>query len=105
LGASRPTQLAAHHPELVRALIIEDVGAVMRRPEISHPVLNVYGWVRFAPSREARVPDANCFLHSAVAGEQGWRLLFDFDEMVAVQQHGLGDWWNDWPASTCPALR
>ena len=76
-------------------------------------MLNVRGWARFAPSREALaeairaqgVPDANYFLHSAVAGEQGWRLLFDFDEMVAVQQHGLGDWWNDWQASTCLALR
>ena len=37
LGGVTAYQLAAQHPELVRALIIEDVGAVMRRPEV--PIL------------------------------------------------------------------
>ena len=32
LGGITAYQLAAHHPELVRALIIEDVGAVMANP-------------------------------------------------------------------------
>lgn len=67
---------------------------------------------RFAPTREALaeairaqgVPDVDYFLRSAVASEQGWRLLFDYDEMMAVQHHGLGDWWSDWLGSTCPAL-
>lgn len=112
LGGITAYQLAARHPERVRALIIEDVGAVMRRPEVLHPVLDVRGWPRFAPTREAfaeairahGVPDVDYFLRSAVAGEQGWRLLFDYDEMMAVQRHGLGDWWSDWLGSTCPAL-
>jgi pimeloyl-ACP methyl ester carboxylesterase len=112
LGGITAYQLAAQHSELVRALIIEDVGAVMRQPEISHPVLDVRGWPRFAPTREALaeairtqgVPDVDYFLRSAVAEEQGWRLLFDYEEMMAVQEHGLGDWWNDWLGSTCPAL-
>lgn len=112
LGGITAYQLAARHPELVRALIIEDVGAVMRQPEVPHPVLDVRGWPRSAPTREALaeairaqgVPDVDYFLCSAVAGEQGWRLLFDYDEMMAVQHHGLGDWWGDWLGSTCPAL-
>jgi esterase len=112
LGGITAYQLAAQHPELVRALIVEDIGAVMRQPEVSHPVLDVTGWPRFAPSREALaeairaqgVPDASYFLDSAVDSEQGWRLLFDYDEMMAVQQHGLGNWWSDWQGSTCPAL-
>lgn len=112
LGGITAYQLAAQHPELVRALIIEDVGAVMRRPEVSHPVLDVGGWPRSAPTREALaeairtrgVPGVGYFLHSAVVDEQGWRLLFDYDEMMAVQHHGLGDWWSDWLGSTCPAL-
>ncbi|MGH3902073.1 MAG: alpha/beta fold hydrolase, partial [Pseudonocardiaceae bacterium] len=78
----------------------------------SHPVLDVRGWSRSAPTREALaqairtqgVPDVDYFLRSAVADEQGWRLLFDYDEMMAVQHHGLGDWWSDWLGSTCPAL-
>jgi esterase len=112
LGSITAYQLAARHPELVRALIIEDVGAVMRAPEVSRPVLDVGGWPRCAPTREALaeairrqgVPNADYFLHSAVAGAQGWRLLFDYDEMMAVQYHELGDWWSDWLGSACPAL-
>jgi esterase len=23
---------------------------------------------------------------------------------MAIQHHGLGNWWRDWLASTCPAL-
>jgi pimeloyl-ACP methyl ester carboxylesterase len=112
LGGISAYQLAARHPELVRALIIEDAGAVMRQPEVARPVLDVRGWPRFAPTREALaaairdqgVPDASYFLHSAVADQQGWRLLFDYEEMMTVQQHGLGEWWSDWQASTRPAL-
>jgi esterase len=112
LGGITAYQLAAQHPKLVRALIIEDVGAVMRQPEVSHPVLDVRDWPRCAPTRQelaeairARgVLEADYFLRSAVVDEQGWRLLFDYDEMMAVQHHGLGDWWPDWLASSCPAL-
>jgi esterase len=112
LGGITAYQLAARYPELIRALIIEDVCAVMRQPEVPHPVLDVRGWPRSAPTGEALVEgiraqgisDVDYFLRSAVAGEQGWRLLFDYDEMMAVQHHGLGDWWSDWLASTCPAL-
>lgn len=112
LGGITAYQLAAQHPELVRALIIEDVGPVMRQPEVSHPVLDVRDWPRSAPTREALaeairargIPDAGYFLSSAIAGEQGWRLLFDYDEMMAVQHNGLGEWWSDWLGSTCPAL-
>jgi pimeloyl-ACP methyl ester carboxylesterase len=112
LGGITAYQLAARHPELVCALIVEDVGAVMRQPEVAKPVLDIRGWPRFAPSRESLaeairaqgIPDASYLLHSAVAVEQGWRLLFDYDEMMAVQQYGLGDWWSDWQGSTWPAL-
>ncbi|HEV7450212.1 MAG TPA: alpha/beta hydrolase [Pseudonocardiaceae bacterium] len=112
LGGITAYQLAARHPELVRALIVEDVGAVMRQPGVPHPVLDVCGWPHSAPTREALaeairaqgVPDVDYFLRSAVAGERGWRLLFDYDGMMAIQHHGLGDWWSDWLGSTCPAL-
>jgi pimeloyl-ACP methyl ester carboxylesterase len=112
LGGVTAYQLAAQHPELVRALIIEDIGAVIRQPEVPHPVLDVRNWPRYAPTREALaeairaqgVLEADYFLLSAVVDEQGWRLLFDYGEMMAVQHHGLGDWWHDWLASNCPAL-
>lgn len=112
LGGITAYQLAARYPELVRALVIEDVGAVMRSPEIEHPMLDVRGWPTRAPSLVALaetikargVPDPSYFLQSAVPDGDGWQLLFDPDEMMDVQRHGLGDWWPDWLGSRCPAL-
>jgi pimeloyl-ACP methyl ester carboxylesterase len=112
LGGITAYQLAARHPELVRALVIEDVGAVMRNPEVEHPMLDVRGWPTRSPSLVALaeaikargVPDASYFLQSAVPEDDGWQLLFDPDEMMDVQRHGLGDWWPDWLGSSCPAL-
>ncbi|WP_234313649.1 alpha/beta fold hydrolase [Streptomyces sp. NBRC 109706] len=112
LGGITAYQLAAAHSELVAALIIEDVGPVMRRPEVEQPTLDVRGWPARAETRaalgaliEARgVPDASYFLRSAVPAEDGWRLLFDWDVMMAVQEGGVGDWWADWLGSDCPAL-
>ncbi|MFF4604494.1 alpha/beta fold hydrolase [Streptomyces sp. NPDC001339] len=117
LGGITAYQLAARRPDLVRALIVEDVGPVMCRPEIAEPVLDVRGWPMRAATRaqlaraieHAGAPDSGYFMQSAVAvadpGRQGqWRMLFDWDEMMAVQESGLGDWWSDWLASECPAL-
>ncbi|WP_258527871.1 alpha/beta fold hydrolase [Streptomyces sp. NBRC 110611] len=116
LGGITAYQLAARRPDLVEALIVEDVGPVMRRPEIAEPVLDVRGWPMRAPTRDrlaraierAGVADSSYFMRSAVAepeaAEGHWRMLFDWDEMMAVQESGLGDWWADWLASDCPAL-
>ncbi|GLU50328.1 alpha/beta fold hydrolase [Nocardiopsis ansamitocini] len=112
LGGITAYQLAARHPDLVSGLVIEDVGPVMRRPEVEHPVLDVRGWPDRAPTRRALAerieaagaPDSDYFMRSAVAEDDHWRLLFDWDTMMAVQEGGLGDWWDDWLGSTCPAL-
>ncbi|WP_308303794.1 alpha/beta hydrolase [Streptomyces sp. CB02959] len=50
MGGVVAFQLAARHPELVRALIIEEAGALNRRPEVAHPVLDVRDWPRRAPT-------------------------------------------------------
>ncbi|MGW6458001.1 alpha/beta fold hydrolase [Streptomyces sp. NPDC055078] len=112
LGGITAYQLAARFPGLVSALVIEDVGPVMRPPEIPRPVLDVRGWPRTADTRaalaraieDAGVPDSGYFMLSAVQDGDRWRMLFDWDHMMTVQQHGVGDWWSDWLASTCPAL-
>ncbi|MFF2373186.1 alpha/beta fold hydrolase [Streptomyces xiamenensis] len=114
LGGIIAYHLAARRPDLVSALVIEDVGPVMRRPEIERPVLDVRGWPATAPTREALaaaieaagVPDATYFMASAVPDEErgGWRLLFDWDTMTEVQAGGVGDWWPRWLGSRCPAL-
>ncbi|MFB7631129.1 alpha/beta fold hydrolase [Streptomyces sp. NPDC056149] len=105
-------RMAARHPELVRSLIVEEGGALNRRPEVAHPVLDVRDWPRRAPTLgelrrrvEARgIPDAGYFLESAVELPDGWGFLFDYEDMVRSQELLIGDWWPDWLGSTCPAL-
>ncbi|MCP2165141.1 alpha/beta fold hydrolase [Goodfellowiella coeruleoviolacea] len=112
MGGVVAFQLAARHPELVRALVVADAAARNRQPEVAHPVLDVRGWPRRAPTLRALrdqvealgIPDATYFLESAVEHPDGWGFLFDQADMMASQQALVGDWWPDWLASTCPAL-
>ncbi|QFG22740.1 alpha/beta fold hydrolase [Actinomadura sp. WMMB 499] len=112
MGGVVAFRLAARHPELVRALVVEEGGALNRPPDVPHPVLDVRDWPRRAATLdglrraiEARgIPDAGYFLESAVEHPDGWGLLFDRDDMVASQRALIGDWWADWLGSSCPAL-
>ncbi|MFI6738976.1 alpha/beta fold hydrolase [Nonomuraea sp. NPDC050451] len=112
MGGVTAFHLAARHPELVRALIVEEGGADNRPPHIPHPVLDVSDWPRrTATLAELRgrieaygIPDAGYFLESAVEHPDGWGLLFDYDDMMASQQALVGDWWAQWLGSACPAL-
>ncbi|WP_246646659.1 alpha/beta fold hydrolase [Nonomuraea ceibae] len=112
MGGVTAFRLAARHPGLVRALIVEEAGALNHRPEIPHPVLDVTGWPRRAPTLDALrraieaqgIPDASYFLESAVEHPDGWGLLFDCDDMMASQEALVGDWWPGWLGSACPAL-
>lgn len=112
MGGVTAFQLAARHPELVSALVIEEAGADNRQPQIPHPVLDVTGWPRRAATLhelrrqvEARgIPDASYFMESAVEHADGWGFLFDHADMMASQQALVGDWWADWLGSHCPAL-
>ncbi|MEV7013393.1 alpha/beta hydrolase [Streptosporangium sp. NPDC051022] len=112
MGGVTAYQLAARHPDLVRALIVEEGGAYNRQPEISHPVLDVRGWPRRTVTLgelrrqvEAHgIPDASYFLESAVEHPDGWGFLFDHADMMNSQQALVGDWWPDWLGSSCPAL-
>ncbi|OLT32556.1 alpha/beta hydrolase [Actinomadura sp. CNU-125] len=112
MGGVVAFRLAARHPELVRALIVEEGGAYNRPPEVPNPVLDVRGWPRRAATLDGLrrgieaqgIPDAGYFLESAVERPDGWGLLFDHDDMVASQEALVGDWWDDWTGSDCPAL-
>ncbi|UCM86860.1 alpha/beta fold hydrolase [Streptomyces marincola] len=111
-GGVTAFRLAARHPELVAALIVEDHGALNRQPDVANPVLDISGWPRrtgsLAGLRRAveahGIPDAGYFLESATEYEDGWGFLFDHDQLMESQRLLMGDWWPDWLASTCPAL-
>lgn len=103
LGGVTAYQLAARRPELVRAVVVEDVGAVTDETAVAQPVLDVRGWPRrFENAAEffAATPAPEYFLESVVDGE----LLFDLDTMMLVQEGNRGAWWSDWEAVSCPML-
>ncbi|MEV5962483.1 alpha/beta hydrolase [Kribbella sp. NPDC051952] len=107
LGGVTAYQLAARHPDLVRAVVVEDIGAVTDTTQVEQPVLDVTGWPRRFVRRAdaigffAATPAPEYFLES-VAGNG--ELLFDLDDMMAVQHGNAGSWWDDWQSVSCPVL-
>ncbi|ONI69707.1 alpha/beta hydrolase [Kribbella sp. ALI-6-A] len=110
LGGVTAFQLAARRPELVAAVVVEDVGAVTDASVLPQPVLDVTGWpTRFASRQAAEqffaaTPEPAYFLESVVERDGGWELLFDLDDMMAVQHGNAGVWWDDWTAVRRPML-
>lgn len=104
LGGVNAYQFAARHPSLVRALVIEDIGAVVGDDTSfalpwggvyeSHEALAQRVGARFVPYLEPSFRET----------PEGWRLAFDPRDIVASQNALNGDHWNDWLASDCPAL-
>lgn len=104
LGGANAYQFAARHPERVRALVIEEIGAV-----IDDDMGFVREWAGAWPTREALAQRIGerllpylepSFRHEA----EGWRLAFDPEDMIASQAALNGNHWDDWLASHCPAL-
>lgn len=104
LGGVNAYQFAAAHPDQVRAIIVEDIGAV-----VSDDIRFILAWAGVFPTRqelEARIDSRflpyfqDSFRHTSA----GWSLAFDPHDMVLSQQNLVGDHWDDWLASTCPAL-
>ncbi|ASU84116.1 alpha/beta hydrolase [Nocardiopsis gilva YIM 90087] len=110
MGGVIAYRLAARHRDLVGALIVVDIGTVNQEPEVQ-PVLDVSGWPRRAASRDALaaaiaaqgVP-AWFFMDSAVEFDDGWGLLFDYQDMMASQQSLIGDHGEHWCSAAQPAL-
>ncbi|MDB4987993.1 MAG: 2-(acetamidomethylene)succinate hydrolase [Myxococcaceae bacterium] len=104
LGGVNAYQYAARHPERVRALIIEDIGA-----EVHADTSFVLAWQGTFPTREALAERIGARLApylqpSFRESADGWQLAFDPREHVLSQQALVGDHWQDWLGSDCPAL-
>jgi len=112
LGGVTAYQLAARHPGLVRALVVEDAGAVTDASELDPPVLDVTGWPRTFPSRDALagflvgegVPALGYFMDSAHERDGSWRMRFDHRDVMAAQHGNVGNFWTDWLGSSHPSL-
>ena len=104
LGGVNAYQYAARNAERVKALIIEDVGAV-----VTDDISFILPWQGSFATREALELKIGArllpyFSESFRLSDAGWHLAFDPREMVRSQQNLVGDHWADWLASTCPAL-
>jgi esterase len=100
LGGVNAYQFAARQPRRVRALIVEDIGAVCR-DDLSWCL----SWPARYPSLQAMQAAVHrYFCESAVQREDGWDFRFDRAGIVRSGHSLNGDWWSDWLASSCPAL-
>ncbi|WJV47566.1 alpha/beta fold hydrolase [Streptomyces flavofungini] len=103
LGGVNAYQLAARHPRLVQALVIEDIGA-----EVDGDLSFCLSWPHRVPTRAALIEtlgDSAQYVEDAVREyPDGWGLVFEARDMVLSQELLNGDHWGDWLASVCPAL-
>ena len=104
LGGVNAYQYAARHPARVKALIIEDIGV-----ELSGNLPPMEGWdgtYSSSEELERRIgPRMAPYLKPSFrCTPTGWKLAFDPRDMIASQSSMAGTYWNEWCATTCPAL-
>ncbi|MFX3618645.1 MAG: alpha/beta fold hydrolase [Sporolactobacillus sp.] len=107
LGGVNAYQVAAKRKNLVRGLVIEDIGAVVnddlsfaRSIVDSMPTLHTLG----ESLKTFGINDYSYFIESAYEDETGWHFRFDKEHLPISQSHLNGDWWTDFLATDCPAL-
>ncbi len=107
LGGINAYQFASRHPESVKAVIVEDIGA-----EINADLSFAEKFPVRSPSlKELReslervgVKAVSYFSESVFEDEKGWGFRSDLKGMSISQQNINGVWWEDWLSSTCPIL-
>lgn len=104
LGGINALQFAARHPDLVRALILEDIAV-----EVNADIGFVRAWSGSFPTRDALAttvgPRMLPYLEDAFRERpDGWRLAFDPDDMVRSQESLKGQYWQEWLSTACPIL-
>jgi len=107
LGGINAYQVAARRTDLVNGLLIEDAGAIEKDDaSFSSKIID------YAPTlkelgdslKKFKIYDAAYFLESAEETEKGWHYRFDKANLAESQKRLNGNWWNDFLASSCPAL-
>lgn len=104
LGGINALQFAARHPDLVRALIIEDIAV-----EVNTDIGFVRAWSGSSPTRNALAerigPRLLPYLEESFREtSDGWRVAFEPEDMLRSQESLKGQYWQEWLATTCPAL-
>lgn len=107
LGGLNAYQFAARYPELVQAVIVEDIGAEINADFSFADKLPV----RSASLKELRESLASVglraidyFAESVLEDEHGWGFRTDLKGLQASVSRSNGVWWDDWLGSRCPIL-
>ena len=123
LGGTAAIRLAAHHPDLVSCLILNDTGPyipasrrarrarVVARHYVFHTPADLFRRIGAAAKFTGRTPDA-ALLHSAMHKtrwsdeEQGRVYRHDLRALLAYREDAATslDVWSDWERITCPVL-
>lgn len=104
LGGVNAYQFAAKNPELIRAMIVEDIGA-----DLSIDLSFSLAWKGTFKTKEELLQSigtrfSSHLQDSVYKTEEGWKLMFDPEEMVMSNSFLNGDHWNDWLKTNCPCL-
>lgn len=104
LGGAVAFRYAARNPERVRAMVIEEMGAVLD-PDFGF----MKAWAGTFPTREALLERVGPRLAWSVEPSirkvfAGWTLSFSPEELADAADNLRGDFWADWKATRCPAL-
>lgn len=107
LGGINAYQCAAHYPDLVQAVIVEDIGVEITvdmsfTEQLPERVASLQD-LRDA-LRRAGVHAIGYFSESVVHDDNGWGFRADLKGMNVSAQQVTGVWWDDWLSSTCPML-
>lgn len=106
LGGVNAYQLAARRPDLVRALVVEDIGCRFGPPVQgeSWPLRweTLDQFLAFMATTPIGVD--RYLLDSLVEYEDGWGFRFSDAWHEEVRMHLTGDWSDDWAAIRCPIL-
>jgi esterase len=105
-GGVNAYQTAARHRDLVRALIVEDIGCRISPPRDEE------SW----PTRWETLDEFLAFMRSTPIGmdrylldslhefADGWGFRFSDENFLAARTKLTGDWSEDWAAIACPIL-
>ena len=105
-GGVNAYQTAARHPDLVRALIVEDIGCRIApaAPEESWPVRWETLDEFLAFMRSTPIGMDRYLLDSLAEFEDGWGFRFTDENFLPARAKLTGDWSADWVAIACPIL-
>lgn len=105
-GGVNAYQAAARHPDLVRALIVEDIGCRIDLPPMEQPWPLRWGTLDefLAFMRATPVGMDRYLLDSLHEFEDGWGFRFADENFAPARAALTGDWSADWAAIACPIL-